>query len=57
MTSISFSCADFVRNPNGSWSPVRPVTIGSVTMGPGVSFNPGMLIGGVDIAAWLNANC
>lgn len=51
------SCADFVRNPNGSWSPVRPVTLNGVTMGPGVQFVPGVSFGGVDLASILNQQC
>jgi hypothetical protein len=50
-------CSDFVRNSNGSWSPVRPVTINGVTMGPGVAFAPGVAFGGVDLAAVLNQQC
>jgi len=51
------TCADFVRNPNGSWSPVRPITLNGVTMGPGVQFMPGVSFGGVDLASILNQQC
>lgn len=51
------TCADFVRNPNGSWSPVRPVTLNGVTMSPGVAFMPGVSFGGVDLANILNQQC
>jgi hypothetical protein len=51
------TCADFARNPNGSWSPTHPININGVSMGTGVSFTAGTSFGGLDIAAWLNANC
>lgn len=51
------TCADFVRSPNGMWSPIRPVQIGGVTMGPGVSFGQGVTMGGVNLAAELEKQC
>jgi hypothetical protein len=51
------TCADFVRNPDGSWSPVAPVLIKGVTMGPGVAFRPGVSFGGVDLASILERQC
>jgi hypothetical protein len=51
------TCADFARNPDGSWSPLVPVTIGAVTMGPGVRFTPGVSFGGIDLASILNRQC
>ena len=51
------TCSDFARNPDGSWSPVRPVFINGVTMGPGVRFMPGVSFGGVDLASILNRQC
>jgi hypothetical protein len=53
MTELDFLKA-FRRNPNGSWTPTTTVTIGSVTMGPGVAFSVGVAFGGVDVAAELN---
>ena len=53
----TLNCSDFKKNPDGSWSPVRPVTLNGVTMGPGVSFNPGVSFGGVDLASILNKQC
>lgn len=56
-----FRCADFTHNSDGSWSPLRPVTIRSggttATLAPGVSFNAGVSFGGVDVAAILNRRC
>lgn len=51
------TCADFQHNSDGSWSPVHPVTINGVTMGPGVAFREGVSFGGVDLAAALNKQC
>jgi hypothetical protein len=56
-TQSTLTCADFVRNPNGSWSPVRPITLNGITMGPGVAFMPGVAFGGIDLASVLNQQC
>lgn len=56
-----FRCVDFTHNSDGSWSPLRPVTIQSgdtkATLQPGVSFNTGVTLAGVDVAAELNRRC
>lgn len=56
-----FRCADFTHNSDGSWSPLRPVSIRSggttATLEPGVSFNTGVTFGGVDVADELNRRC
>jgi hypothetical protein len=55
---VPLTCGDFQRNPNGSWSPLHPVTVNGVTMGgPGVAFTEGVSFGGVDLAATLNKQC
>lgn len=51
------TCGDFQRNPNGSWSPRVGVTINGISMGPGVAFNRGVAIGGIDVAALLDQKC
>lgn len=51
------NCADFRHNPDGSWSPVHPVTVGDVTISRKGNFAPGTVVGGVDIAAQLNQQC
>jgi hypothetical protein len=51
------SCGDFRRNPDGSWAPLHPVTIGDVTISPGSAFQPGGKVAGVDLASYLNAKC
>jgi len=55
-------CADFHRNPDGSWSPSRQMTIpnlngGRVSMGPGVTFKAGEKFVGVDLGAVLDRQC
>ena len=56
-----FRCADFTRNSDGSWSPLRPITIKTgettATLAPGVSFGTGASFAGVDLAAALNRQC
>lgn len=57
-SATPLTCADFQHNPDGSWSPLHPVTINGVTMGgPGVKFTVGVAFGGVDLAAALNKQC
>ena len=51
------TCADFQHNADGSWTPLHAVTIGGVTMGPGVAFREGVSFGGLDLAAALNKQC
>ena len=51
------SCQDFHRSANGSWSPVRVVRIGSITIGPGVFVGRRVAIGGIDLAAMLERQC
>jgi hypothetical protein len=55
-------CADFQRNPDGSWSPLRQMTIpnlngGRVSMGPSVTFKEGTKFVGVDLGSILNRQC
>jgi len=54
-------CRMFRHNPDGSWSPVAPVTIsgpkGQVQIGPGASFDPGDRFMELDLGAALNAQC
>ena len=51
------TCADFQRNPNGSWSALTPITLNGVSFGPGVSFTAGVSFGGIDLGAILNRQC
>ena len=56
-TTTTLSCSDFVRNPDGSWSSVKPVSFGGITLGPGVKFSPGVRFNGVDLGSTLNMHC
>ena len=55
------TCGDFIRNPNGTWSPMHPVTIPgqsmAITIGPATELRPGPVFPGAQLAATLNANC
>ena len=42
----------FRQNPDGGIQPTRVVKIGSVKMGPGVVFGPGVSFGGVNLAQY-----
>jgi hypothetical protein len=48
------NCADFQQIPNGSWAPIKQLLIiapaGSVLIGPGNAFDPGMPYKGIDFA-------
>lgn len=44
----------FRRNGNGTWSALKSITVGGVTMGPGVSFSRGVSFSGVDVAHLLD---
>ena len=56
-----FRCSNFRHNSDGSWSPLRPITIKTgettATLAPGVSFGTGVSFAGVDLAAALNRQC
>lgn len=53
MTEVEFlQC--FRRNFDGTWAAVKPVNIGGVGMGPGVSFSRGVSMGGMEVAAVLD---
>ena len=56
-----FRCSNFRHNSDGSWSPLRPITIRTdnttATLAPGVSFGTGASFAGVDLAAALNRQC
>jgi hypothetical protein len=50
-------CSSWRRNPNGSWTSIGPWQFGGVSGGAGVTVTRGVSMSGVDIAAWLDANC
>jgi len=42
----------FAKKPDGSITPIRPIRIGGVSLGPGVSFSKGVSFAGVDISQY-----
>ena len=55
-------CGAFQRNDNGTWTSIDSATIsgpggGIIQIGPGMTFSRGVQFMGVDLAAWLDANC
>ncbi len=50
-------CVAWRRNPDGSWTSVRPWRIGGVSGGAGITVGTGLKYAGFDVAAWLDANC
>lgn len=50
-------CSDFKLNPDGTWIPRHPVTIGDVTISQKAAFQAGSVIGGVDLGTLLNQQC
>ena len=57
MMPADVSCADFIHNPNGSWTPSKTVKMGSVKLKAGKPLAPGTMVGGIDIAAHLTDAC
>ncbi|QGM96204.1 hypothetical protein [Methylocystis parvus] len=65
MTAIPASahhpCDAFRNNGNGSFTVLKPITMqgpnGSVQIGSGMTFGPGVLFMGVDLSAGLQAHC
>ena len=54
-------CDAFKKNPDGSWTTVKAVTItgstGQIQIAPGQTFKKKVLFMGVDLVALLEANC
>jgi len=55
-------CSAFRKNPDGSWTCIKPVTIskpsgGEIKISPNITFNRGVAFMGVDLAKWLDENC
>ncbi len=49
MTVLKYAFAElFKENTDGSLTPLKAISINGIVIGPGVSFAPGVLIGGVD---------
>ncbi len=55
-------CDAFRKNPNGSWTSIKSVTIskpggGAIKISPRMTFDKGVFYRGVDLAKWLDENC
>lgn len=54
-------CDAFRRNPDGSWTSIKAVTIkgpaGEIQIGPGMTFTKGVQFMGVNLAEWLDEHC
>lgn len=53
MVANKYSFSDvFQEAADGSLSPLRKISVNGVTLGPGVSVQPGVAIGGVDFSKY-----
>lgn len=55
-------CANVRRNADGSWTTIAEVLLtdaagNRVPLPAGITFGRGSTVNGIDIAAWLDANC
>lgn len=54
-------CDAFKKNPDGSWSTIKPITIksdmGEVKLSAGQTFRQGVLFMNLDLVALLNQHC
>ena len=57
----AISCSDFRQNDDGSWTPLKIVTISgpkqSAQFGPDESLRAGIVVKGVDLAGLLDVMC
>jgi hypothetical protein len=53
MTKLE-SLKSFRRNSDGTWSVIKPISIGGVRMGPGFTFSRGASFCGLDVATVLD---
>ena len=55
------ACSDFRHNEDGSWTPLKSVTIGgphqAAQFGPDMSLRAGVVVNGVDLAGLLDVMC
>ena len=51
------NCADFHRNPDGSWSPTHAFATDGVMLDPSWHFYPGQVYGTTNVVAMLNQWC
>ena len=57
----AISCPDFRHNEDGSWTPLKNITISgpnrSAEFGPGMSLRAGVVVNGVDLGELLDVMC
>lgn len=51
------TCADFKKNPDGTWTLLRELTVGKDTKYPGFTIKPGTMIGDIGFWVWLEGMC
>ncbi|HXY57109.1 MAG TPA: hypothetical protein VEH76_00860 [Methylocystis sp.] len=55
------SCSDFRHNEDGSWTPLKSVTIGgpqrTAQFGPDMTLRAGVVVNGVDLGGLLDVMC
>ena len=60
-TGRALDCSDFFKNPDGTWSPVRPLTVlepsGLAELRLGIRLHPGPVFPTAQLAARLSAFC
>lgn len=60
-TGRALDCADFFKNPDGTWSPVRPLTVlepsGVAALPLGIRLRAGPVFPTSELAARLSAVC
>jgi len=54
---VALTCHDFQRNPDGSWSPVRPVVLSGVALSPSTHYKKGDVLAGVPLPEVLEKQC
>ncbi len=59
---LQFSCDAFQKNPDGTWTCIKPVTVqipvgGELKFHPGMTFRKGERYDGIDVATLLDQKC
>jgi hypothetical protein len=53
----ALTCRDFHQNPDGTWSPNRPITVGDITLSPSVNYKKGQVFAGLPLVEALESSC
>jgi len=54
---VPLSCRDFKKNEDGSWSPIRSIALGNVTLLPANHYKVGDVLAGLPLPEMLNKQC